>query len=150
MDGHVEGAEFFSISLRCFSTLFPLSSPLSDGSVTPCPAWKPQSLIFPYIYSIRNGWNVNSLVRTPARHRSVSCVRTRLYALFPHLWSLVRATSTEITTFLLASAEKFHSTLCSCSTTDGINDNVITVKSSVQRGRNYFQLRDYVLSMYTV
>ena len=29
------------------------------------PARKPQSLIFPYIYSIRDGWNVNSFVRTP-------------------------------------------------------------------------------------
>ena len=78
-----------------------------------------------------------------ARYRA--CVRTHLYALFPDLWSLVRATSTEITTFLLASMEKFESTECPCSTTDGINDNVITVKPGVEHDRNCFQPRDNVI-----
>lgn len=43
----------------------------SIPSSEPGSARKPQSLIFPYIYSICNGWNVNSFVRTRLLGRDV-------------------------------------------------------------------------------
>lgn len=44
--------------------------------------------------------------------------------------------------------EKLNSTECSYFAADGINDNVITVKSCVEHGRNYSELGDNVSLIY--